>query len=87
MNNKKWFYKLILFFISTICINTNIYADENQIVKQQIEALGIPEFIKEADKYSEDVLGNIRISDVMTDAIQGKVDNSTIFKRILTLFR
>lgn len=78
--------KILFVFIVCICTSRNIYANDEEILKSQIEALGIHEFINESNQYTSEVFEDIKISDVMTNAVQGKVDNSTIFKRILNIF-
>ena len=78
--------KIFFVFIICICSSKVIYADDEEIIRSQIEALGIPEFVQESDKYTSEVFEDIKISEVMTNAVQGKVDNSTIYKRILNIF-
>ena len=86
MNNKRRFIKILFVFIICICINKNTYANDEEILKSQIEALGIHDFINESNQYTSEIFEDIKISDVMTNAVQGKVDNSTLFKRILNIF-
>ncbi len=80
---------LKILFVFVICISNFEYSyatDEEKIIKSQIEALGIHDFIEQSDKYSSEVFEDINISEVMTNAVQGKVDNSTIYRRVLSLF-
>lgn len=86
MKNKRRIIKILFVFIVCICNSKFIYADDEEIIKAQIEALGIHEFVQESDKYTSEVFEDIKISEVMTNAVQGKVDNSTIYKRILNIF-
>lgn len=86
MNNKRKLIKILFVFIICICINKNIYANDEEILKSQIEALGIHDFINESNQYTTEIFEDIKISDVMTNAVQGKLDNSTLFKKILNIF-
>lgn len=86
MNNKRKLIKILYVFIICICINKNIYANDEEILKSQIEALGIHDFINESNQYTTEIFEDIKISDVMTNAVQGKLDNSTLFKKILNIF-
>ena len=57
-----------------------------QMIKEEQETFGISDFVKETDKYTNDFFEDINISEVLNSAINGKVDNSNIFKKILNLF-
>ena len=57
-----------------------------QMIKEEQETFGISDFVKETDKYTNDFFEDINISDVLNSAINGKVDNSNILKKILNLF-
>lgn len=87
MNNKRRFIKILFVFIICILTTKTVYAvTDEEIIKSQVDALGIHDFINESEQYTEDIFEDVKISDVMTSAIQGKVDNSTLFKRILNIF-
>lgn len=86
---KKFLVKILIIMIFTIAIQsiTPIYAIENNdVIEQQKASFGIEEFIKNSEKYGGDFFEDINIKDMMNNAIQGKVDNSSIFKKILNLF-
>ena len=57
-----------------------------QMIKEEQETFGISDFVKETDKYTNDFFEDINISEVLNSAINGKVDNSNILKKILNLF-
>lgn len=87
MENIRRLLKILFVFIICISIFENVYATEDEeIIKSQIESLEIHDFIEQSDKYSSEVFDDINISEIMTNAIQGKIDNSTIYKRIVNLF-
>lgn len=61
------------------------YANTDETLEEQKEEFGIQDFIKSSEQYAGDFFEDISIKDILNNAIQGKVDNSTIFKRILSL--
>ena len=71
-----------------ISINTKIYSIDlsNEIINQTGENFGISDFVKETDKYAEDFFEGQSISKILNSAISGKVDNSSIIKRVLKIF-
>lgn len=74
---------IILFFTPNIVYGTEESVSEDEILETQQENLNINSFIKEADKYTEDVYKDIDIGELFSSAITGKIDNETIFKSIL----
>lgn len=81
-------YRLILciIFLLALTIN-NAYALENEeFIKEQEDALGITNLIKESEGYTSNVYEDINLTDVLEDAISGKVNNNKILKNILRIF-
>lgn len=76
---------IIVFFVFIIFVNRPILAKTDDVMEGQKESFGISSFIKEAEKYSSDFFENTDISNILNNALAGKVDNSTIFHRILNL--
>lgn len=61
--------------------------DINQeTIEEQQEEFGIQNFIKNAKEYTGEFFEDIDISSILNDAVQGRIDNSTLFKRIWNLF-
>lgn len=58
--------------------------DEEQILKTQINTFKINDFLKETQKYSNEVLEEFNIEQIFLDAVSGKVDNETIAKKIFS---
>jgi hypothetical protein len=58
----------------------------DEIIQSQSETLNIKEFISQANKYTSNVFEDIDAGILLSDAIQGKVDNETIFNQIINLF-
>ena len=76
---------IFLLFIFVMAFIKVTYAETDQILADQKESFGISSFIKEAEKYSGDFFEDIKISDMLNGAISGKIDNNTIFKKILNI--
>ena len=76
---------IIIFFVLIIFVNSPIFAKTDDVMEGQKESFGISSFIKEAEKYSSDFFENTDISDILNNALAGKVDNSTIFHKVLNL--
>lgn len=57
-----------------------------EILEEQKQSFGISDFLKQAKKYSGDFLEDIDISEMLSSAITGKIDNTTIYKKILNIF-
>ena len=81
-------FLLILFLILTIYPISYVRAENltQQMIKEEQDTFGISDFVKETDKYTNDFFDDINVSDVLNSAINGKVDNSNILKKILNLF-
>lgn len=65
--------------------NNKINIDTSTIDEQK-ELFGISDFVKESQKYSGDFFKDIDLTDTLSQAISGKIDNNTIYKKILSLF-
>lgn len=86
---KKIILCLILVLFTNSIFITRIFAinsDTEQILQEQKENFGISDFIKETRKYGGDFLQDIDISKTLNDALTGKIDNSTIYKKVLNIF-
>lgn len=74
--------KPIISYCTDTNSNTNI--DENTIQGQQ-ETFGINSFIENSKKYTGEFFEDIDISEILNSAIKGEIDNSSIYKKILSL--
>lgn len=81
-------FLFIVFIIFTIYPISYVRAESltQQMIKEEQNTFGISDFVKETDKYTNDFFDDINVSDVLNSAINGKVDNSNILKKILNLF-
>lgn len=58
----------------------------NDIIETQTKSLNISSFLKEADNYKADVLEDIDISTVLSEALKGNINTGGIGKKILENF-
>ena len=83
---------LFLTFIAIIILPNNVQAtnetiNSENIMKSQQEILNINSFIKEADKYTQNVYEDLDMGELFSSAITGSVDNKTILNSILNAIR
>lgn len=71
---------IIMLFILLISISQVTYATEENIIEEQKNMIGIADFIKEANRYSNENFGDM--NEILNSAIKGEVDNSNIIKKI-----
>lgn len=74
---------LLIIFIPSpkLAIDVN-----NEQLEEQQSEFGIKDFIKSSQEYGGDFFEDIDIEEILNNAIQGKVDNSTLFKKITNIF-
>jgi len=81
---------VIIAFLVIVNIFSNpskIKADSTeQILEEHKSNFGISDFIKETEKYGGEFLGDIDISEMLNEALTGKVDNAKIYKKVLNIF-
>ena len=87
--NLKKFLKLIsiaILFIVIIIFPKKVFAEtEEEIMDTTQEKFNISDFINETQNYTGDFLEDVDLNNILSQAIQGKVDNKTIFQKILKL--
>lgn len=78
--------KIILIFILTlILLPHKVYAETEEIMSTTQEKFNISGFIKEAEQYMEQSFGDINLTEMLNQAIQGKIDNKSIYKKVINL--
>lgn len=80
--------KLITIFAILICIfSTSISkADtEDDVINSQMDSFNISNFIDEANKYSNDILKEIDIQELLNNAIKGELDTNQLLKNIFPI--
>ena len=60
-----------------------ISIDENELESQE-KTFGISSFIQKSKQYTGEFFEDIDISDILNSAIKGEIDNSNIYKKILS---
>lgn len=76
---------IMLFILKPIfsyCIDND--TDKN-IISEQKETFGINSFIEKSKKYSGEFFEDIDVSEILNSAIKGEIDNTKIYKKILTI--
>lgn len=82
---KTRFVKIALIFLLITCLGNKSVASEAEIIQSQSETLNIKGFVEEANKYTKNVFSGIDANDLINDAIKGKIDNKTLFDKIINL--
>ena len=78
--------KIILIFILTLMIPTKVLAEtEEEIMSSTQEKFNISGFIKQAQEYTGDFFEDMDLSNLFNQAVQGKVNNQTIYKKIIKI--
>ncbi len=83
---KKGITTLMVLLIFLIIPMTYTYgASEEETIQSQQDEFKINEFINKSEQYTGEFFEGIDIQEILSQAIKGEVDNSTIIKRILNL--
>lgn len=85
---KKKIVAFILLLLITTFNNKAFAADTStsDILEEQKQSFGISDFLKETQKYGGEFLEDMDISEMLSDALTGEVDNSQIYKKVLNIF-
>lgn len=75
---------LVIVFLM-ILPTQKVYADNEETIQEQQEEFGIQDFLKNSEQYMGEFFEEVDIGEVLNDAIQGEVDNSTFAKKVLSL--
>lgn len=79
--------KIILIFILVLLLlPCKVYAEtEEEIMSSTQEKFNINGFIKEAEEYMGESFGEVDLTEMLSQAIQGKIDNKTLYQKLLKL--
>lgn len=79
--------KVVFIIILILILGTNIsFADtEDDVINSQMDSFNISNFINEANKYTEDILEDVDIGELLNNAIKGEIDNNELLKNIFPL--
>ena len=88
LNVKSKFIFSIIFIFIVINMTNKIFGTDlsTEIINETQQNFGISDFVKETEKYTGDFFEDMSMSEILNSAISGKIDNSTIFKKILNIF-
>ena len=81
MKNVRWKIGIFLSVFFLMWINHTIsYATDNEVLESQKKAVGIPEFIEEAEDYTKETLEGTGINpeEVLNEAIEGNLNHSKL---------
>lgn len=76
---------ILLIALLMILPTQKVYADNEETIQEQQEEFGIQDFLKNSEQYMGEFFDDVDIGEVLKDAIQGEVDNSTFAKKVLNL--
>ena len=80
--------KILIFNIIVIIfilMPKNIFASTDTILEEQQSSFGIRDFLKETENYAPDFIKELDIQSIFNSALTGKIDNNSIFKKILKI--
>ena len=81
--------KIILIFILVLMIPTQVYAEdgntEEEIMTSTQEKFNISGFIEKAEEYTGEFLEDTNLTEMLNQAIQGKVDNLSLYQKLIKL--
>ena len=78
--------KIIILFALILLMPCPVFAEtEEEIMQTTQERFNISQFIKEAEQYTGDFFEDMDLTEMLNQAIQGNIDNKTIYKKILKL--
>lgn len=79
--------KVVFIVILILILGTNIsFADtEDDVINSQMDSFNISNFINEVNKYTEDILEDVDIGELLNNAIKGEIDNNELLKNIFPL--
>lgn len=77
---------ILILFIALLITPSPCYATQEEILQSQSETLNIKEFVNQANKYTQEVFDGLDAGTLLNNAISGKIDNQTLFTKILNLF-
>ena len=75
----------LIFILTLIFLPHKVFADTEEIMSTTQEKFNISGFIKEAEKYMEQSFGDINLTEMLNQAMQGKIDNKSIYKKVINL--
>lgn len=78
--------KIIIVFILIFLIIIPKSFAIDEVIVSQMESLNLNSFIREGEKYTEDIFPDINLNELLNSAIRGEINHKGIYKGILSIF-
>lgn len=82
---KKRILTFLFCVFAIFSITYPVFAENEEVMESQKDSLNISGFIKQADEYSSEAIEGMDIKELLDSAIQGKIDNTKIFKNVFNV--
>ena len=79
-------FRIIILVLLIINIITNNTYATNEIIDSQLEALDMSSIVREGKKYTSEVFPDINIENILSETINGNINNKSIIMSIIKLF-
>lgn len=77
---------ILIFILLLLLLPCEVRAEtEEEIMSSTQEKFNISGFIKQAEEYMGESFGEVDLGEMLSQAIQGKIDNKTIYQKILKI--
>ena len=77
--------KVIFIVVFLLVITGHVVLAEQDVIKEQEDALGITNLINESEGYTSDVYEDVSLNEIFDEAISGKINNSKVLKNVLNI--
>jgi len=78
-------FTLIIIIVSKITFSYATDISTENTLEEQQQTFGISSFIEKSKQYTGEFFEDININEILSSSIKGEIDNSTIYKKILSL--
>ena len=76
----------LIFILVLLLLPQKVFAEtEEEIMTSTQDKFNISGFIEQAEEYMGEAFGEINLTDMLNQAIQGKIDNESLYKNIIRL--
>ena len=77
---------ILIFFLVLLLWPCKAFADtEEEIMSSTQEKFNISGFIEQAEEYIEESFGELDLKDMLNQAVQGKIDNKSLYQKIFKI--
>ena len=75
----------IVFSFASTCVATSTNSTSEEMIREQQEEFDIQDFLESSKKYSGELFEDMDMSEILNDAINGKIDNAKFGNKMLNL--